>query len=245
MGVRLKILSRESEELLRFAYVKDIAGISLFTPVHRRTEHLKSVAKRAFDLVGSVVLILLLSPVFIAVAFAILLEDGGPILFTQERALSHGGRSFRFLKFRSMVKNAEEQQGELYEKNQATGGLFMVDQDPRITRVGRIIRRHSIDELPQLFNVLRGDMSLVGPRPLTVSDLSNISPENKLGGYYRLREKGKPGMTGLWQISGRREVAFKEMALLDLYYIENQSLLFDIEILAKTIPVVLFGKGGY
>jgi lipopolysaccharide/colanic/teichoic acid biosynthesis glycosyltransferase len=117
--------------------------------------------------------------------------------------------------------------------------------DPRITKVGRFIRRFSIDELPQLFNVFWGNMSLVGPRPLPIADFTRLKEEDSLGGYFRQRATAKPGMTGLWQVSGRSELGFREMVLLDLYYIENQSILFDIEILAQTIPVVLFGKGAY
>jgi lipopolysaccharide/colanic/teichoic acid biosynthesis glycosyltransferase len=144
-----------------------------------------------------------------------------------------------------MIKGAESQQSDLYEFNEVSGGLFFMKTDPRITKVGRILRKYSLDELPQLFNVLLGDMSLVGPRPLSIADLSNISTENKLNGYYKLRANAKPGITGLWQISGRREINFREMVLLDFYYIENQSLLFDLEILFATMPVVLFGKGAY
>ena len=117
--------------------------------------------------------------------------------------------------------------------------------DPRLTAVGKFIRKYSLDELPQFYNVLKGDMSIVGPRPLSIADLNNITPENQIGGFYTLRSKAKPGITGLWQISGRREIGFREMVLLDLYYVENQSLLLDIEIIFATIPVMLFGKGGY
>jgi lipopolysaccharide/colanic/teichoic acid biosynthesis glycosyltransferase len=144
-----------------------------------------------------------------------------------------------------MVLNADKIQDELYQYNETTGGLFMMENDPRVTKIGKIIRKYSIDELPQLFNVLKGDMSIVGPRPLSLADINNITTANSMRGYYTLRAKAKPGITGLWQISGRREVQFREMVLLDLYYIENQSILFDMEIILETIPVVLFGKGAY
>jgi lipopolysaccharide/colanic/teichoic acid biosynthesis glycosyltransferase len=117
--------------------------------------------------------------------------------------------------------------------------------DPRLTRVGRFIRKYSIDELPQLLNVIRGEMSLVGPRPLPVRDFERMHEDDHMGGYYRQRSLTKPGMTGLWQISGRSDIGFREMVLLDLYYIEHQTLLFDLEILAQTVPVVLFGRGAY
>ncbi len=243
--VKLKVLSKESDDLLRFAYLTDLAGISLSTPPRLKTEFVKRIAKRAFDITFSLLGLALFSPIFIVVSVAILLEDGLPVFFKQSRSLTKKGKQFTFLKFRSMSRDAEYQQAKLSRMNKRTGGLFLVHDDPRVTMVGRIIRKFSIDELPQLFNVLVGDMSLVGPRPLSIRDLSNITTENRLGGYYTLREKAKPGMTGLWQISGRREVGFREMVLLDLYYIEHQTILFDLEILAHTIPVVLFGRGAY
>ncbi|MEX2117164.1 MAG: sugar transferase, partial [Bacteroidota bacterium] len=155
------------------------------------------------------------------------------------------GKGFYFYKFRSMVKNADEMKQSLFELNESDGALFKMKNDPRATRVGKFIRKYSIDELPQLFNVLKGDMSLVGPRPLPVKDYEKVEVEEEFWEAIRDREKVKPGMTGLWQISGRSNVGFKEMVLLDLYYVENQSLLFDLEILFATIPVVLFGKGAY
>jgi lipopolysaccharide/colanic/teichoic acid biosynthesis glycosyltransferase len=188
---------------------------------------------------------LALCPLFIIIVIAILIEDGYPIFFSQRRALIDGDEGFNLLKFRSMTKDAESRQKELYELNQRSGGLFLLEEDPRLTKVGKFLRSHSLDELPQMISVLKGEMSLVGPRPLSIEDLKTIAPENLLGGYYVRRAKAKPGMTGLWQISGRREVEFREMIMLDLYYIENQSPVFDLEILFATIPVVLFGKGAY
>jgi lipopolysaccharide/colanic/teichoic acid biosynthesis glycosyltransferase len=243
--IKVNIVSSESEELLRFSHVKDLAGISVYSPPRRKTEFMKAKSKRIGDLIASVILLIVLLPVISAVSIAILLEDGKPIFYKQKRALVKGYREFWFYKFRSMERNAEEKQAKLYEKNQTDGGLFLLKSDPRLTKVGRYIRKYSLDELPQLINVLKGDMSLVGPRPLSIADLSNIVHQDHLEEAFKLRAKAKPGMTGLWQICGRREVAFKEMLLLDLYYIENQSLIFDLEILFATIPVVMFGKGAY
>jgi lipopolysaccharide/colanic/teichoic acid biosynthesis glycosyltransferase len=144
-----------------------------------------------------------------------------------------------------MVHEADEKKESLYHQNESNGALFKMKNDPRLTRVGKFIRRYSIDELPQLFNVLKGEMSLVGPRPLPVKDFNRMQEEDHMGGYFRQRAAAKPGMTGLWQISGRSDIGFREMVLLDLYYIEHQTILYDIEILAQTVPVVLFGKGAY
>ena len=244
-GIKLKILSNESEDLLRFSRVRDIAGVTIYAPPRQIIDRSKALLKRIFDIVASAIALVLVSPILIAVAIAVIVEDGRPILFKQRRALAKGGKSFIFYKFRSMVKGAETRQRDLYRFNKRSGGLFLMEDDPRLTRVGRFIRRYSIDELPQILNVLKGNMSLVGPRPLSLADLENLDPENELSGFYRLRGQSKPGITGLWQVSGRREVGFKEMVLLDLYYIENQTLLFDLEILFSTVPVVLFGRGAY
>lgn len=243
--IKLKLVSRESEELLRFSRLTDIAGISLYSPPTLLTQKLKTRLKRVFDICMSSVLILICLPIFLLVALAILIEDGRPVIFRQRRSSAKGGRSFHVLKFRSMVKDAETQQAKLYRLNQAEEGLFMLENDPRVTRVGRWIRRFSLDELPQLFNVLRGEMSLVGPRPLSQGDLASIPPSNDFTEYHSLRDQTLPGMTGLWQICGRRNIPFREMFFLDLYYIENQSVIFDLEILFATIPVVLFGRGAY
>ena len=243
--VKLKVISGESEELLRFARIKDIAGFPLHAPPRIALSRVKARLKRGFDLALSLVVLAMLAPLLAIAALAILVEDGRPIFFRQKRGLSHVGTYFDFLKFRSMVKNAESKQGELNRANETEGGLFLMKNDPRVTRVGRWLRKFSIDELPQLINVVRGEMSLVGPRPLPLSDLANIETKSVYADYYHMREKVRPGMTGLWQISGRRDVPFKEMVLLDLYYFENQSIMFDLEILFATIPVVVFGRGAY
>ena len=144
-----------------------------------------------------------------------------------------------------MLKDAEELRDSLEGQNESSGPLFKMRDDPRMTRVGRFLRRTSIDELPQLFNVIKGDMSLVGPRPLPVADLDQVGYSDDLWEAISDRAKLKPGITGLWQISGRSEISFNEMVLLDLYYVEHHSLAFDLEILFETIPAVLFGRGAF
>ncbi len=244
-NVKLKVISRESEEILRFARIKDVAGIPLHAPPRISISRAKARLKRAFDLTLSLLLLAVFSPILGVVALAIMIEDGRPVFFRQTRGLSQVGSYFGFLKFRSMIKNAEASQPRLSILNETEKGLFFMKNDPRVTRVGKWLRKFSLDELPQLINVVRGEMSLVGPRPLPLSDLESIETKSLYADYYHLREKVRPGMTGLWQILGRREVPFKEMVLLDLYYFENQSIMFDLEILFATIPVVLFGKGAY
>jgi lipopolysaccharide/colanic/teichoic acid biosynthesis glycosyltransferase len=171
------------------------------------------------------------------------MESGLPVFFTQERSAIKGGKRFRFIKFKSMVNNADEQRQELDDQNETDGVLFKIKNDPRITRVGKFIRRTSIYELPQLFNVLKGDMSLVGPRPLPIEDLGKSTDE--FWETVKARDAVKTGMTGLWQVSGRSDIKFEDMILLDLYYVQNQTIMFDLEILFDTVPVVLFGRGAY
>jgi exopolysaccharide biosynthesis polyprenyl glycosylphosphotransferase len=244
-NIDLKILSPEFDTIYEFAHIYDIAGIPLFSRKRTKTAQLKAIVKRVSDIIGSTCGIILSLPIILFASIAILIEDGRPVFFTQKRSLTEKGKLLDVIKFRTMKNGAEEKQDEMYKSNETSGGLFFIRNDPRITRIGKFLRKYSIDEIPQMFNVLIGNMSLVGPRPLTLSDLRNIAPENRLGGYYELRNNAKPGITGLWQISGRREVKFKEMVLLDLYYIENQSIMFDLEILFATIGVVLYARGGH
>jgi exopolysaccharide biosynthesis polyprenyl glycosylphosphotransferase len=243
--IAMRVISPEADTLFAKTGLHDIAGISLYAPTRDRMAVLKKITKRTFDIAGSLLCLLLLAPVFIVVAIALKLESPGPVFFTQKRSLAGDDQPFDFLKFRSMYMNADAQKEMLFDSNEADGALFKMRDDPRVTKVGRLIRRYSIDEVPQLINVLKGDMSLVGPRPLPVADFQRMNARDELGGYFRQRTQVKPGMTGLWQVSGRSELGFRDMILLDLYYIEHQSLLFDIEILAQTLPVVVFGKGAY
>ena len=192
--------------------------------------------KHAFDFVSSGLGLLVLSPLLVLVALAILLTMGRPILFTQERA-GLFGRRFRMLKFRTMARDAEAKQEALRERNEMSGPVFKLTGDPRVTKLGRLLRRSSIDELPQLLNVLGGSMSLVGPRPLPWRE------QQAMSGWHRRRLSMKPGLTGLWQVSGRNDVDFEQWMRLDLRYVDEWSLGRDAKILLKTIPTVLLGRG--
>jgi len=196
------------------------------------------VTKRLLDLILTPLILVGSSVLLCAIAVAIKIDSRGPIIYRQRR-VGRDGREFDILKFRSMVEDAEAHQAELAALNEADGPLFKIRDDPRLTRVGRWIRRTSLDELPQLFNVLRGEMSLVGPRPGTPEEVVQYQP------WHRRRLDVYPGMTGMWQVKGRSDVPFDEMCLLDIYYIENWSLLLDLRILAQTVPHVLFGNGAY
>lgn len=197
------------------------------------------VFKRLLDILGSAAGLILLSPLFLAVGLAIVIEDGWPVLFAQTRVGQYG-RLFKFYKFRSMVRNAEKLKDTLAQQNESGDGvIFKMKRDPRITRVGRFIRRFSIDEMPQFVNVLLGDLALVGPRPPVPREVAEYTLEE------RKRLHAKPGLTCLWQIQGRSEIPFKEQVRLDLQYIHSQSLWTDIVIMLKTVPAVLFGRGAY
>lgn len=198
----------------------------------------QGMAKQMLDFVGALALLLLVSPVLWFAALAVKLTSPGPVLFRQQRS-GLNGRPFTMLKFRTMVTDAEQLQAELASFNEMDGPVFKVTNDPRITPLGRLLRKWSIDELPQLWNVLRFEMSLVGPRPLPVDEIRRINDP-----AHRRRLSVKPGLTCLWQISGRNDVkSFKEWVRLDLEYIDNWSLWLDVKILLKTVPVVLTGAG--
>ena len=182
--------------------------------------------------------IIVLSPLLLVIAIAIKLESRGPVFFKQER-LGKGTRRFTMIKFRSMFTDGEERIKDLVALNEATGPLFKMRRDPRITRVGRLLRRTSLDELPQLFNVLAGTMSIVGPRPPLPRELAGFDS------IQRARLRVLPGLTGLWQVSGRSDLPFEEMVRLDLEYIEKRSLVMDLRIIAMTVPSVVLGVGAY
>lgn len=192
--------------------------------------------KRLFDMVASALALWLLAPLLLGVALAIKLTSRGPVFFRQERVGLHG-RHFNMLKFRSMVTNAEELKEKLAALNEQTGPVFKMKNDPRITRIGRFIRKYSIDELPQLINVLRGDMSVVGPRPAVPKEVAQYQP------WQRRRLSVRPGLTCIWQVSGRNQISFEEWMYLDMRYIDHWSLAEDISLILKTLPVVVTGRG--
>ena len=195
------------------------------------------IAKRIFDIVVTLASMPLILPILLVTALAIRLESRGPVLFVPNRVGLHK-KLFPMYKFRSMVVDAEERMKEIEHLNEAEGANFKIKDDPRITRVGRFIRKMSIDELPQLINVLKGDMSLVGPRPMSIRDVSHFDK-----GIQRKRFSVRPGITGLWQVSGRSNLTFDQWIDLDLEYIDHWSFGLDIRILLRTIPVVLLSRG--
>jgi exopolysaccharide biosynthesis polyprenyl glycosylphosphotransferase len=192
--------------------------------------------KRAFDMASSAFALVVLSPMLITVAFLVKFTSKGPILFKQKRVGMHG-RPFEMLKFRTMVQNAEELKAKLAAQNEMDGPVFKMKHDPRITRIGRWLRKFSVDELPQLINVLRGDMSVVGPRPPVPNEVA------KYEAWQRRRLSVRPGLTCIWQVSGRNEISFEEWMYMDLQYIDTWSFSKDIELILRTFPVVLTGRG--
>ena len=242
-GLTIRLFSPEVQRVLCAAKVDDAAGITIEAPVRKRVTAAQQALKRAFDVGASLFLLLITAPIAAVVSLAIKLEDNGPLLFRQPRSSSPGKHEFLVFKFRSMSIDSTTQRQELARANECAG-LFKIRKDPRVTRVGRVIRRLSIDELPQLLNVLRGEMSLVGPRPLPSDDFSLVVGTEMDSCYHR-RAWVKPGLTGLWQISGRSDLGFGEMVMLDLYYAEHGTAFLDMWILLNTLPVVVFGRGAY
>ncbi len=245
-GVKLKMVSPKVSGVLFNSRIRDVYGVALVMESWRAGFHrVNSRIKRIMDLGVLIAITPLVLPLGLFIALMVKLTSRGPVFFKQKRALEQDGKSFFFYKFRSMYEDAEKIKEQLQKDNESDGALFKIKDDPRVTRVGKFIRRTSLDELPQLINVLKGEMSFVGPRPLPIKDFSNI--ESKEIDYYWHKHRGnvKPGITGLWQVSGRSNLSFEEMLYLDLYYVEHQSIFFDFEILFETVPVVLLGKGAY
>lgn len=200
---------------------------------------MQSILKRSIDLLGAGLGLLLLLPLLIPVAVGIKVTSPGPLFYSQVR-VGHRGKLFRMWKFRSMYIDADARKAALMEQNESSDGvIFKMKKDPRITPIGRIIRRLSIDELPQLYNVLIGDMSLVGPRPALEAEVAQYPV------LARARLEAMPGLTGLWQISGRSDLPFDKQVLLDTAYVNQQSAMNDVKLIAKTIPAVVSGKGAY
>ncbi|MHA2950975.1 sugar transferase [Limosilactobacillus reuteri] len=196
------------------------------------------IVKRIFDIVLSAIGLVVLSPVMVVIAYKIKKEDGGPVFYKQERIGKNGSR-FKMYKFRSMVPNADQLLGKLRNKNEVEGAMFKIKHDPRITKVGHYIREHSLDELPQLVNVLKGDMSLVGPRPPLPSEVEQYTDYDKQRLYV------VPGCTGLWQATSRNEVGFDGMVKLDLEYIQRANMFYDFLIICKTIFVIFKPNSSY
>lgn len=216
----------------------EVGGIPIVTISEIRLKGLNALVKRATDLFGSAFLLIIFSPVFLLISILIKLESRGPVFFLQER-VGRDGIHFMMHKFRSMIEDAESLLPNIQHMSEVEGHIFKMKKDPRITRMGRFLRKFSMDELPQLINVFRGQMSLVGPRPPLPSEVV------KYNNWHLKRLRTAPGITGLWQVSGRSQLPFEDMVRLDIYYIENWSLWMDIKILLRTIPTVLFTRGAY
>jgi len=237
-GVKVRVAPKTTELLTQQAEYVPGQGVPLFElrpPVLVGTDW---ALKRAFDLVVSAAVVVLGLPLWLAIAAAIKLTSPGPVFYS-DRRVGLGETEFGMLKLRTMYEDAPEQQAELEAANEAGGALFKIRDDPRVTPVGRFLRRFSIDEIPNVINVLRGEMSLVGPRPLPVRDYLLLEE------WHRKRYLVLPGMTGLWQISGRSNLGFDDLVRLDFYYLDHWSIWIDISILAKTIPAVVGRRGAY
>jgi len=238
LGVKVRIAPTTTELLTQRGEYVAGQGVPLFElrpPVFAGVDW---VVKRAFDSIVSGAMILVAAPVWAVLALAVKLDSPGPV-FYRDRRIGLAEREFGMFKFRSMYVDASERQAGLEAVNEASGPLFKIKDDPRVTRVGSILRRYSLDEFPQILNVLRGEMSLVGPRPLPLRDYVQLDD------WHRKRYLVLPGMTGLWQVSGRIDLSFDDLVRLDFYYLENWSIWLDISILVKTLPAVLARRGAY
>ncbi len=237
-GVPLRVVPGALALMRGRTILSEGMGMPLLDVRYPQLDNHQRALKRALDVAVSVSGLLLLVPLFIVIAIAVRLDSPGPVLFRQKR-VGADEKTFICFMFRSMRADAEGLQGSLEAMNEAEGAVFKMRRDPRVTRVGGFLRRWSIDELPQLFNVLKGEMSLVGPRPLPVRDFLRMEEEDKR------RLGAVPGMTGYWQISGRSNLSFEDMVRLDLYYMENWSLSFDLKIILKTLGAILRREGAY
>ncbi len=215
---------------------QEVGQSSLGGARQARALWLEICAKRAFDIVFSLLALVFISPVLLLIAIAVKLDSHGPVLYVSER-IGRDGKRFRFLKFRTMVRDADSLQGALLHLNERQGNLFKMSNDPRVTRLGRMLRRYSLDELPQFFSVLTGHMSVIGPRPCLTSEYARYTKAQ------RRRVQAVPGITGLWQVEARTDPSSETYFALDLYYVENWSFWMDMRILCKTVWVVMSGTG--
>ena len=236
-GVIVRVLASIFDGQKGWANNSHLGGMDVATFSPHSSEGWPLVCKRLLDIFVSSLLLIVFSPILMIVAILIKLDMSGPVFFVQDR-VGLNKRRFRMYKFRTMVGDAEKKQFELESLNEADGPVFKIKNDPRVTRLGKYLRKASIDELPQLLNVLKGDMSLVGPRPLPIRDYQGFDED-----WVRRRFSVRPGITCLWQVNGRSSASFKEWMELDLQYIDNWSLMMDIAILARTIPAVVRGTG--
>lgn len=238
LNVAVRIVPDLFQMSLSQVDIDDLNGIPLISTKSPVIMGWNLAIKRALDVVASALALVLLSPLLLLIGMLIKLDSPGPIVFAQRR-IGRGGKPFTVYKFRTMRLGAEEEQESLRALNEAKGPMFKMKADPRCTPLGRVLRRISFDELPQLYNVLRGEMSIVGPRPPLPGEVQQYQE------WHKRRLDILPGLTGLWQVSGRSDLTFDDMVLLDIYYIENWSLLLDLRIALKTIPSLLLARGAY
>jgi exopolysaccharide biosynthesis polyprenyl glycosylphosphotransferase len=238
LGVKVRVAPSTMGLLVHRGEFVPGQSVPLFELTPPVFEGIDYAVKRTFDFVGATLLLLVLSPMLLLIALAVRLSSRGPVVYRSERP-GIGGEPFPCMKFRTMRSGADQQQVELEGLNEASGALFKIRDDPRLTAVGRLLRRFSLDELPQLINVLRGEMSLVGPRPLPMRDFE------KLEDWHKKRYLVLPGITGLWQVSGRAELDFDDLVRLDFLYLESWSVSLDLTILLKTVPAVLTRRGAF
>jgi exopolysaccharide biosynthesis polyprenyl glycosylphosphotransferase len=235
-GKTVRMLVRIPNLRIATSHMEDLDGLPVLSLVSRANANALLATKRAVDLAVATVGLVMLTPLFLGLALAVVLTDGRPVFFRQER-VGLSGRRFSVVKFRTMVRDAETRLADLTAANEIRGHAFKLDHDPRVTRFGNWLRQSSLDELPQLWNVLVGDMSLVGPRPPLPNEVAGYDP------WHRRRLSMKPGITGLWQVEARREPDFDRWVEKDLEYIDRWSPWLDVQILIRTIPTVLRASG--
>jgi exopolysaccharide biosynthesis polyprenyl glycosylphosphotransferase len=236
LGIRTRVAMNFFQNRVARIEIEELEGVPLLTFTTTPSDETQLALKRLLDVAVSVLTLTLAAPVILIAALAIKLSSPGSVLFKQQR-VGLNGRIFMLYKFRTMIEDAHERRGEIAHLNEMSGPVFKAKSDPRITPIGRILRKFSLDELPQLWNVLKGDMSLVGPRPPIPEEVASYHR------WHRRRLSMKPGLTCLWQISGRNNIDFDAWMQLDLQYIDNWSPSLDLKILLRTIPAVLTGRG--